>query len=190
MKKTMKFFKLFLALVLVFVFKNTQAQLLWKKGFVLLSNGDTVKGEIKVNPKKEFDLYSKVMVRKSEEEKRTFNPSKAKEFCFEDTRFISRQVDGENSFVKCLSLGAVNLYQYQYEMQSGSSIVYRSEYYIEKASSSEMVRVKSGHFRKIVEEYMGDNSDLVKDVMDKKYDFDQLAEVVQTYNSWAKTQKG
>jgi hypothetical protein len=37
---------------------------------------------------------------------------------------------------------------------------------------------------------MGDNAGLLKDVQDKKYDFDQLAEVVQAYNTWAKTQKG
>ena len=185
----MKFFKLFLALAMVFVAENAGAQLLWKKGYVLLASGDTVKGEIKVNPKKEFDFYSKVMVKKSEDEKKTFNPTKAKEFCFDETRFVSRQVDGENSFVKCLSLGAINLYEYQYEMQNGNSIVYRSEYYIEKSNAAGMVRVKSGHFRKIVDEYMSDNADLVKDVKDKKYEFEQLTEVVQTYNSWAKTQK-
>ncbi|HEV7231860.1 MAG TPA: hypothetical protein VGO45_11055 [Bacteroidia bacterium] len=186
----MKIFRFILVLALIFIFDRSNAQLLWKKGYVLLASGDTVKGEIKVNPKKEFDFYSKVMVKKSEDEKKTFNPAKVKEFCFDETRFVSRQVEGENSFVKCLALGAVNLYEHQYEWQSGNSIVYKSEFFIEKANSSEMVRVKSGHFRKIVEQYMGDNAGLLKDVQDKKYDFDQLAEVVQAYNTWVKTQKG
>ena len=186
----MKFFNWLLVLSLGLGIQQGKAQLLWKKGYVLLNTGDTVKGEIKVNPKKEFDFYSKVMVKRSEDEKKTFNPAKAKEFSFEDTRFVSRQVEGENSFVKCLSMGAVNLFEHQYEWQSGNEIVYRSEYFIEKPNSKEMVRVKSGHFKKIVEEFMGDNAELLKDVKDKKYDFEQLSEVVQTYNAWAKTQKG
>jgi hypothetical protein len=186
----MKGIKYICLLLLVVLIPSAKAQLLWKTGYVVLNSGDTVKGEIKVNAKKEFDFYSKVMVKKSEEEKKTFNSTKAREFCFDGTKFVSRLVEGESSFVKCLSMGAINLYEHQYEWQSGNSIVYKSEFFIEKANSKEMVRVKSGHFKKIVDEYMGDNADLVKDVHDKKYDFDQLAEVVQTYNSWIKTQKG
>jgi hypothetical protein len=186
----MKLLKYSLLVCILFSGLEFKAQLLWKKGYVLLVTGDTVRGEIKVNPKKEFDFYSKVMVKRSEEDKKTFNPVKAREFCFEETRFVSRQVEGESSFVKCLSAGAINLYEHQYEWQSGNNIIYKSEYFIEKANSTEMVKVKSGHLKKIVEEYMGDNASLLKDVNDKKYDFDQLAEIVQQYNSWFKTQKG
>jgi hypothetical protein len=186
----MKFFKLSIVFFLLQVSLSADAQLIWKKGYVLLTSGDTVKGEIKVNPKKEFDFYSRVMVKRTEDDKKTFTSVKAKEFCFDQTRFVSRLVEGESSFVKCLSAGAINLYEHQYEWQSGNNIVYKSEYFIEKANSTEMVRVKSGHFKKIVEEYMGDNASLLKDVHDKKYDFDQLADVVQQYNDWVKTQKG
>ena len=186
----MRFLKAFFLLACVSFFSSAQAQMLWKKGYVLLNSGDTVKGEIRINPKKEFDCYSKVTVKKSEEEKKTFNPVKAKEYCFEETRFVSRLVEGEGSFVKCISIGAVNLYEHQYEWQSGNEIIYKSEFFIEKAQSKEIVRVRPGKFKKIVEEYMGDNAELLQEVKDKKYDFEQLSEVVQTYNSWAKTQKG
>jgi hypothetical protein len=188
----MKCIKLFLLLLIVCSsrFGSAQTQMIWKKGYVLLTTGDTVKGEIRLNTKKEFDLYSKVTVKKSEDEKKTFSPQKAREYCFEDTHFVSRLVEGEGSFVKCVSLGAVNLYEHQYEWQSGNEIIYKSEYFIEKAHSTEIVRVRPGKFKKIVEEYMGDNAELVQQVKDKKYDFEQLTEVVQTYNSWAKAQKG
>jgi hypothetical protein len=186
----MKGVRLLVLLVMSSLVTASQAQQIWKAGYVLTATGDTMKGEIKVNPKKEFDFYSRVTLKKSEEEKKSFTPAKAKEFCFDGTRFVSRPVEGEESFVKCLSCGAINLYEHQYEWQSGNSIVYKSEYFIEKADSKEMIRVKSMHFKKIVDDYMGDNAELVKDVHDKKYDFDQLTEVVQQYNTWVKSQKG
>jgi hypothetical protein len=184
----MRLLKLLIVAFLLQLSISTQAQLVWKQGYVLLNTGDTVKGEIKI-PKKEFDFYSKVMVKRSEDEKKTFNPAKAKEFSFEGTRFVSKQVDGETTFVKCLSAGSLNLYEYQYEWQSGNNIIYKSEFYLEKANTTEMVKVKSGHFRKIVEEFMSGDTALLKDVQDKKYDFEQLTEVFQQYNDWAKTQK-
>ena len=61
----MKLLKYSLLACLLFSGLEFKAQLLWKKGYVLLATGDTVKGEIKVNPKKEFDFYSKVMVKRS-----------------------------------------------------------------------------------------------------------------------------
>ena len=122
----MKYSRLILVLFIAGIcqFASAQTSMLWKKGYVLLTTGDTVKGEIRLNTKKEFDLYTKVTVKKSEEEKRTFNPQKAKEYCFEDTHFVSRLVEGEGAFVKCVSIGAVNLYEHQYEWQSGNEIVY------------------------------------------------------------------
>jgi hypothetical protein len=186
----MKGIRLLCVLCVLTLSLPSQAQMIWKKGYVLLASGDTMNGEIKVNPKKEFDFYSRVTVKKSEEEKKSFTPAKAREFCFEGTRFVSKQVEGEGSFVKCLACGAVNLYEHQYEWQSGNNIVYKSEYFIEKNDGKEMVRVKSVHFKKIAEEYMGDNADLMKDLHDKKYDFDQMAEMVQQYNTWVKSQKG
>ncbi|MFI5150380.1 MAG: hypothetical protein ACHQRM_11655 [Bacteroidia bacterium] len=182
--------RLFAVLVLSMVVFSSNAQMVWKKGYAILNNGDSVKGDIRLNPKKESDAYFKVMVKVTEDNKKNFNATKIKEYSFDSTRFVSRQVEGEFSFVKVLASGSINLYEHLYEWQSGDQIVYKAEYFIEKGNSKEMVKVKQGKFKKFVEENMADNSSLVKDVQDKKYDFEQLTEVVQQYNNWAKTQKG
>jgi hypothetical protein len=182
--------RIFTVVVLLLAMFSMNGQMVWKKGFVVLNNGDSIKGEIRLNPKKESDAYFKVMVKRSEEDKKNFNATKIKEYVFDSTRFISRQVEGEFSFVKVLASGSINLYEHLYEWQSGDQIVYRSEYFIEKANSKEMVKVKQGKFKKFVEENMADNTSLVKEVEDKKYDYEQITEVIQQYNNWAKTQKG
>lgn len=187
----MTFYKTLLIPAFLLVFQGAQAQsIAWKKGYAVLVNGDTIKGEVKVNLKKEQDMRTRVTVRKSEEEKKSFNAVKVKEYVFDDTRYVTRTVDGESIFVKCISLGAINLYEHLYEWQSGNDIVYKPELYLEKANSTELVKVKSGKFKKLVEEYMADNTSLVQDVKDRKYEFEQFAEVVQQYNAWFKTQKG
>src|SRR5687768_11026266 len=89
---------------------NTSAfsQIKYFKGYVLLLNGDTLKGELKKNMKKEFDNFARASFRKSEGgEMKTFRADKIKEYCVDGVVFVSRNVEGEQVFVKRISTGAV-----------------------------------------------------------------------------------
>ena len=163
------------------------AQVTFTPGYVLLNTGDTIKGEIKNNPKKQFDLFSKVMVKITEEQKKSYKADKVKMYVFGETTFISKQMDGEMVFMRRLSEGAIDLYEFQYEwINSKNETEIRSEYYLEKEGHAELVRIKSGRFRKQVAEIMSDNGEIVKEIEEKKYEVENIAEVVDNYNKWAK----
>jgi hypothetical protein len=161
---------------------DTFAQAKYFPGYVIMLNGDTLKGEVKKNPKKEFDNFAKAAYRKRDGgEIKTFNATKIKEYCVDGVTFVSRNVDGEQVFVKRLSKGAVNLYESQIEVLQMNDIKVKSDYYMEKGSG-EFVRIKSGKFKKQIEEVMSDNEEIVKALEDKKYEYDNIVELFNAYN--------
>ena len=157
---------------------SANAQANYYKGYVILLTGDTLKGEIKMNPKHELDNFTKASYRKNEgSEIKTFNPKKIKEYNVNGVTFVSRNLDGEQIFMKQLSSGLVNLYEEQVEVYQMNEIKVKSDYYMEKAGEAGPIKIKSGKFRKQVEEVMSDNLDIVKGLQDKTYDFDNIVEV-------------
>ena len=174
---------LFLALfLLISVQKNSNAQVKFFKGYVVLLNGDTLNGEIKKNLKKEFDNFTRASFRKSEGgELKTYRPDKIKEYGVDGVIFVSRNIEGEQVFVKRLSKGAVNLYEAQIEVLLMNDLKVKSDYYMEK-EAGEFVKIKSGKFKKQIVDVMGDNEEIVKGLEEKKFDYENIVEVFNVYN--------
>lgn len=188
MKKTFSLLFLFSACTI----SSLHAELVYKSGYVVLISGDSVKGDIRVNTKKELTMFQKVAVKMGETTK-TYKPEQVKEYGYESTHFVSRKVDGEMQFMKVLSEGRINLYEWQFEIQRGNDLVVDSEYYIEKNDgSSEMQKAKTGKFKKTVSDLMSDNVELVARVQseDKKYEIAEMTKVVSEYNTWYEKQNG
>lgn len=181
MKSIFSITTVIIAFVIAF---NTQshAQAKYFPGYVILLNGDTLKGEVKKNPKKEFDNFAKASYRKKENvDMKTYNATKIKEYCVDGVVFVSRNIDGEQVFVKRLSKGNVCLYEAQVEVLQMNEIKVKSDYFMEK-EGGEFVKIKSGKFKKQVTEVMADNEDIVKALEEKKYDYDNIVELFKEYN--------
>lgn len=170
------------ALFFIAIFSsNIHAQTKYYKGYVVLLNGDTLNGEIRKNSKKEFDNFTKASFKNEAGEIKTYHADKVKEYVVDGATFISRNVDGDQIFVKRLSKGAVNLYEVQVEVMQMNEIKVKSDYYMEK-EAGEFVKIKSGKFKKQIVDVMGDNQEVVKGIEEKKYDYDNIVEVFNVYN--------
>jgi hypothetical protein len=167
----------------IMAFNSTaSAQVKYSPGYVIMLNGDSLKGEIKRNLKREYDNFTKASFRKKEGgEVKSFSPAKIKEYCVDGIIFVSRNVDGEQVFVKCISRGVMNLYESQIEVMQMNEIKVKSDYYLEK-SGGEFVKVKSSKFKKQMTDAMADNEEIVKALEEKKYDYENIVEVVNAYN--------
>src|SRR6476646_8004163 len=122
---------------------SAKAQVKYFQGYVIMLNGDSLKGEIKMNLKREFDNFTKASYRKKDgAEIKSFSPSKIKEYSVDGIVFVSRNVEGEQVFVKRISKGALSLYESQIEVMQMNDIKVKSDYYIEK-TGGEFVKVKS-----------------------------------------------
>ena len=180
---------LYLALILVLgAFSTAKADLVWKAGYVILNNGDTVKGDIKYNTKKELPLFTKVSLKMADGVQKNYKPDQVKEFSYEGVRFLTRTLDKELVFLKLVSEGNINLFEWQYEVYHGEETRIEKDFYVEKTGSDakEPKKLKGNHFKKTVSELMSDNTELVTRVEneDKKYEIADMQSVIEEYNTW------
>ena len=180
-----------LTLVLLLVlgaFTAAKAELVWKTGYVVLNNGDTLKGEIKYNTKKELSLFSKVYFKNAENVQKTYKPDDVKAYGYEDIRFLTRTMDKELVFLKLVSEGQINLFEWQYEVYHGDETLVEKDFYIEKVGgeAKEPEKLKGNKFKKTVSELMADNTELVARINgeDKKYEINDMQSVIEEYNNW------
>jgi hypothetical protein len=179
---------LFLLLFVFGAFSAVKAEYVWKSGYVILNSGDTVKGDVKYNTKKELQLFSKVTLKQGETMK-NYKPDQIKEYGYEDVKFLTRTMDKELVFLKLVSAGKINLFEWQFEVYHGDEIQVEKDYYIENTAGSakELEKLKGNKFKKTVAEMMADHTELVSRVEadNKKYEFAEMQSVVEEYNEWA-----
>jgi hypothetical protein len=176
------------AIFALFFCLNTFSQISFVKGYMITMTGDTLKGEVKTNPKKEFDSFNKVFFRDATGVQKNYKPDKVKGYGFENKHFIASKYDGEPMFYKVLSHGPVMLFEMMYEMQQMNEIIYKTEYYVAKKEDPEYAKLKEGKYRKQLGELMKDNPEIIANSdEDKKFEIEKVVDLVNQYNNWAKS---
>lgn len=130
------------------------AQAKYLPGYVILLTGDTLRGEIKKNTKRDYDNFVKVAYRKSEgNDLRTFAPKKIKGYWVDSTTFVSRMIEEDLVFVKRLSsdTSSTIIYEAQVQYEQVGEVKVATDYYYEKPTK-EFVKIKSKKALKYIEE--------------------------------------
>jgi alpha-L-fucosidase len=181
---------LFLFIALGFSIAST-AEMVYKSGYVILNSGDTVRGDIKVNTKKELPLFAKVILKQGETSK-TYKPEQVKGYSLDGTQFLTRKLDGEMVFLKVVTSGRILIFEHQFEVYHGDQTVVEKEHYVEKNDgvSNELVKLKGNKFKRLSVELMSDHSELVAKINaeDKKMEFAEMQAYIEEYNSWHSNQ--
>ncbi len=180
--------KLFCLIVAIGIFTVnvfSQAPGVTVKGYVITLKDDTLRGDIKLNPKKELEVFEKVIINLSATEKKTFKPDKIKGYRTDSATFVSKKLDDAMSFFKVLSTGKLNLYVYQYYWEKpNKDVVTKSEYYMEKQGEDKTIKIKTGSkYKKQLSEAMADNEELVKNLEDRELSEEEMIEIFNQYNS-------
>ena len=176
----------------VFVFSGMSASIAQStllKGYIVTLKGDTLKGEVKINPKKEIDNYSKVTFKDETGLQKMYKPNKTLAYGFNDEHYIAMDSqDDEKKFYRVLANGEINFYKLGYESMRMNALSFELEYYISKAGSKDLVLVKESRFKKQVSEMMSDNLEFAEAYGDdKKFDFEKALESITNYNAWKTT---
>jgi alpha-L-fucosidase len=181
---------LFLFIALGFSIAST-AEMVYKSGYVILNSGDTVRGDIKVNTKKELPLFAKVILKQGETSK-TYKPEQVKGYSLDGTQFLTRKLGGEMVFLKVVTSGRIIIFEHQFEVYHGDQTLVEKEFYVEKNDgvSNELVKMKGNKFKKLSAELMSDHSELVAKINqeDKKMEFADMQAYIEEYNSWHNNQ--
>ncbi|MGZ3885541.1 MAG: hypothetical protein ACXVPD_15945, partial [Bacteroidia bacterium] len=149
--------------------------------------GDTLNGEVKINPKKEFDIYNKVVFKDASGVQKNYKPEKVKGYGFEGKHFIASAYMDDYSFYRVLSYGQILLLEVMYESMKMNEISYKSEYYIAKNTDKDYSKLKESKVKKQLTEFMKDNTDIVDNLGDDKFEIEKVTDVVNQYNNWARS---
>ncbi len=156
-------------------------QLKYSKGYVITLKGDTLKGEIESNPKKELDLYKKLKFRAGKGLPiKNFVPERVREYKIDSVVFVSTVIEDEPVFVKRLLTGTYNVYEGRTELSEGLP-----DYFFEKDGKIIVIQDKPKQFKKQLIPIMSDNTEIVKAIEEERYNFGSLLELFKEYNNSA-----
>lgn len=171
-----------------FFFLFANAQITFVKGYLINDKGDTLKGEVKINPKKEHELYTKVFFKDESGVQKNYKPNKVKGYGFNSNHFISISQDEEALFYKRLTNGAIILYKTSFETVNMNETIHDHMWYLFKVGDKKITEVREGKFKKQLNEWMKDNQEIANEFKEEK-EFNEASaiETIVKYNDWKKS---
>lgn len=159
------------------------------KGYVVNEKGDTIRGEVKYNPKKEQDCFSKVIFRDETGAQKNYKPKKAKAYGFNGQHYVAMEFEGEPKYYRVLVSGDINMYEMMYEMISMNQPVVGSVYYVSHKDDKHLKEIKESKFKKQMTDYMKDHPEVLDGYEDgKEFNAESAIAVIRQYNAWKATQ--
>ncbi|MBL7930833.1 MAG: hypothetical protein JNL60_02970 [Bacteroidia bacterium] len=161
------------------------AQNTFVKGYVITEKGDTVRGDVKLNAKKEIELYTKLTFKDATGAQKMYKPLKTKGYGYEQNHFITMQdSEGEMKFAKVLAVGPISLYKVGFEGLKMNTVVVEFEYYLVSEESNDKELIKENKYKRQLNEWMRDNVSFLEANDDKKFDEQKVIDIINQYNAW------
>ncbi|MBA3679668.1 MAG: hypothetical protein H0W73_00540 [Bacteroidetes bacterium] len=172
------------ALLISLVTFCVNAQITFVKGYIVNEKGDTLKGEVKINPKKEQDNYSKVFFKEESGTQKNYKANKVKAYGFDNQHYIAMEYEGEQKFYRVLVRGEISLYKMMFEVANMNAISWEGEYYMMRKDDKKMTTVKEGKFKKQLQDMMSGAAGYANEYEgDKKLNEEKAVEVITKYNN-------
>lgn len=178
-----------ISLALLFLIYSTfaKAQITYVKGYMVPLKGDTMKGEVKVNPKKEQDNYSKLGFKDASGGQKNYKPEKVKAYGYGDKHYVSFTVDNETKYYRRLCDGFIKFYKVAFEINSANETTYDYDYFIMKEGDKKLTNVKQNKFKKQMQEWMAGNPEIANEYQEaKEFNEQSAVNVINKYNDWKK----
>jgi hypothetical protein len=179
---------LLIAFFLLLGFKRLNAQGNFVKAYMINAKGDTLKGEVKINPKKEFDHYFKITFRDAAGAQKNYKPAKIKGYGFDNKNFISWGEDEEAMFYERLTDGAIILYKSCFLSVHMNQEIREAAYYLYKEGDKKLTDVREDKFKKQIQDWMGSATEFAGEYTEeKKFNVESAIAVINKYNDWKKS---
>jgi hypothetical protein len=158
------------------------AQIIFEKGYVVNSKGDTLKGEVKLNIADTTEYYDKAVFR-DEKGQKNFFPEKTRAYGVGNRHFVSIKVHGEAAFYEVLTRGHISFYKRLLEAIKMNELATELEYYIAVGDKKPYV-LGPEKFRRQLVLAMEDNDSFATGYQGKEFDQSRVAETIAAYNDW------
>ncbi len=165
------------------VVTKINAQQNFIKGYIVPLAGDTIKGEVKTNPKKEFDYHNKVIFKDAQGVQKTYKPNKVKAYGFDINNYAAMDIGGEEKYYKIIVTGEISMYKMIFEEVKMNETSYVPEYFLMKKGDKKMTDVNPKKFKKQLQEMMSGAAGYANEYKgEKEIDEKSAAEVISAYN--------
>ncbi|MBS1651954.1 MAG: hypothetical protein JSU07_08100 [Bacteroidetes bacterium] len=161
-----------------------KAQQQFVPGYIVTEKSDTLKGDIKLNSKKEQDLYNKIIFKDTQGIQKTYKPNKVKAYGFDKTHFETKEFGGEKFFFKVIAQGEISMYKLIVEEVRMNASSFSPEYFLIREGDKKMTDVKPAKLKKQLQEMMSGAASYASDYEgDKNIDEVSAANVITKYNN-------
>ncbi len=165
------------------------AQIAFTPGYLITESGDTLKGEVKINPKKEHDNHRKVFFKDASGNQKNYKPEKVKGYGYGNNHYLSFNSASEWVFYKRLTNGPIILYKSSFEVTVMNKTDFEFEYFLFKEGDKKPTEVKEHKFKKQLQEWMKDYPEPAEEYKDeKKLDEAAAVKIITQYNLWKTSQ--
>ncbi|MCA6436052.1 MAG: hypothetical protein IM600_14095 [Bacteroidetes bacterium] len=177
----------FLIITACLICTIAKSQISFVKGYLLNEKGDTLKGEIKINPKKEHDNNNKVFFKDEQGIQKNYKPNKVKGYGYNNNHYASMDCDGELKFYKVIAKGEISMFKMFFEEVNMNETNYVADYFLMKEGDKKMTDVKPSKLKKQLQEMMSGAASYASEYKGEK-DIDEAsaAQVINAYNNRAK----
>jgi hypothetical protein len=157
------------------------SQNIFVPGYLIRLTGDSIEGDIKINPKKIFENYTKVVYKGDRGTQETYKSDEVKGYVYKDNHFVSYKLNDEQMFFKVLFNGKVMLDEVMFP-EALNKDKYQSDYYISKKGDAGFERVTQGKAKKQLAEYMKSNPTVLDGLDDSKFDLGKVMSAIEKYS--------
>ncbi len=176
--------KLLFAAIICICVTTLKSQITFVPGYIVNEKGDTLKGEVKFNPKKEQDNHNKVYFKDAQGLQKNYKPNKIKAYGFDKSHYVAMDIGGEEKYYKAIARGEISLYKMIFEEVKMNESSFVADYFLIKKGDKKMTDVKPNKFKKQLGEMMSGAAGYVSDYEDSKVlDEAKAAEVINKYNN-------
>lgn len=177
--------KLLLVLVLTLVTcQFTKAQILFVKGYIINEKGDTLRGEVKTNPKKEQESFIRVTFKDASGAQKNYKPSKIKGYGHDNNHYVAWGKEEEALFYKRLTNGPIILYKSAFEVVVMNKSTWEFDFFLFREGDKKMTDAKIGKFGKQLKEWMKDAPEFADYCQEADKSINEISaiEAIQKYN--------
>jgi len=185
--QNMRRMKVFCFWLFILALLPVGAQTYYERGYLVNDKGDTIRGEVKLNQKKEFEVYTKVTFRDEKGVQKNYKLEKVKAYGFKERQFLKMDYGSEEYFYEVLAVGHISYYKIVFEALYAKTVELETEYFIQKAGSKKVAPMKSSKFKKTMTDLMEDNLEFInayEEPEPKKFDEAKAIAIITQYNTW------
>lgn len=170
----------------------------YEKGYYISQRGDTVRGDIQVNPEDETEFHRQFSFRaKGQTKPRAYNAQRSKGYGYGSKHYVLHVIDGEKLFLRRLAKGRLSFFEYRFHGKKNGYDAIDAVYYIrdngaegEDLGLRELKEISGQFYKRQLKPYMKDQLILWDDL--DKFDFDRkkVIEAIREFNRYYPSANG